>query len=575
MHRRRAGTASLRARAVGMPVRRLWALCGLAAVAVAFSGGEASAQAAAPRLGRWDGHAGSTQVVFTVEQNGRHRRYVVRPVFYCGQGEFSYSERSFVEPFDAWPVGAAGAFRSRIAPFSGRFGADRGTFTTPRTIGSCPGSHVRFTARWDPAVPTARDGTWNVSLPANQPWYTHVGFTTLGMGSLIRSDWTVYGGPFCANYYAGPSVGLLVTADGRFDTTIPGTPGLSPSFQVSGRFLSGAMATGTYTVTGPDCSGQPIAWTARLASPADPPHPAGGDTRLEPPSSSTPRVIRYVALGDSYSSGHGVPPYDPETNVRARGPRQDICHRSRYAYSRQLTLARFELRRSFFACSGATTANVTSIVQYPGERVYQLGHSAALRAADLVTITIGGNDVRFDQTLSDCTRLHDSCKKQRAAILHKATALEPRLITTYAAIRAAVPATAAVIVLGYPQLFPKSGLPRRCQPDEALFTRGTQRFLRRAALLLRATIAAAARRAGVQFVDVTRTFAGHEICGPHGGWINHVEPTVRGPGENSVHPNRAGQAAYARAIAGYIHARIAAHAPLTPAGLPADPPPQR
>lgn len=291
-----------------------------------------------------------------------------------------------------------------------------------------------------------------------------------------------------------------------------------------------------------------------------------------------PRILNYVALGDSYSSGHGVPPYDPATNVRS-GPKRDICHRSKYAYSRVLEIPHFRLKRSFFACSGATTKDVTSIKQYPGETGDQLSHTKALRAADLVTITIGGNDVRFDQVLKNCIRGSHSCNHK--AILDRARNLEPKLISTYAAIRAAVPSTAAVLVLDYPQLFPKHGLPNQCQPDELLFTRSTQRFLRRAASLLRTTIADAARRAGVQFVDVMPIFAGHEICGPDGGWINHIllvpkpgsSPPV-GPGENVAHPNRAGQAAYARAISNYIRARITARAPLTPAGLPADPPPQ-
>jgi lysophospholipase L1-like esterase len=291
--------------------------------------------------------------------------------------------------------------------------------------------------------------------------------------------------------------------------------------------------------------------------------------------------VNYVALGDSYSAGHGVPPYDRGTAVGKPGPAQDLCHRSRYAYSRELSLSRITLRRSFFACAGAQTADVTSRVQWPGERVVQLGHTAELASADLVTLTIGGNDVRFDLILGACSIAQGSCSKpgERAAILAKATSLEPTLIATFSALRAAAPPTAAVLVADYPQLFPAGGLPGRCQPDTTLFKREVQRFLRHAAFVLRATIADAAHRAGVQFVDVMPIFSGHEICGKDGGWMNHLQlrpsggfPPI-GAGENSVHPNRTGQAGYARAIADYIHGRIAAHAQLTPAGLPANPPP--
>jgi lysophospholipase L1-like esterase len=244
-------------------------------------------------------------------------------------------------------------------------------------------------------------------------------------------------------------------------------------------------------------------------------------------------------------------------------------------------LPRFTFRRSFFACAGAVTDDVTNVVQYPGEAVTQLGHTAELSAADLVTLTIGGNDVRFDLVLAACARTSGSCSKpgERAAILSSARKLESKLVATYAAIRSAVP-TAAVLALGYPQLFPAGGLPARCAPDAKLFDRGVQKFLRTAANTLRATIASAARRAGVQFVDVMPIFTGHEICGPKGGWMIHLRvrpqfafPPI-GAAEESVHPDRAGQAGYARAIADYVRSKLAAHAPLTPAGLPANPAPQ-
>jgi lysophospholipase L1-like esterase len=292
----------------------------------------------------------------------------------------------------------------------------------------------------------------------------------------------------------------------------------------------------------------------------------------------------YVALGDSYSAGHGVPPYDPYSNIEAAGPRQDKCHRSKYAFSRELVVRPFIFKRSFFACSGAQTLNVTRDVQWPGEKVVQLGHPE-LATADLVTVSIGGNDVRFDLVLDECTRLKGNCGSHSAGILNSAKELGDTLVSTYSALRAAVPPTATVIALDYPQLFPAGGVPPSCMPEFGLFARRVQKFLRAAGEVLRATIANAARRAGVHFVDVMPIFRGHEICGLRGGWINHIQlrpmpehkipipPKGIGPGEDSVHPNRAGQAAYASAIARYLRARIAARAPLTPAGLPANPAP--
>src|SRR3954447_24676710 len=43
---------------------------------------------------------------------------------------------------------------------------------------------------------------------------------------------------------------------------------------------------------------------------------------------------RYVALGDSYSAGEGVEPYEPRSGDYPEG---DDCHRSLLAYPRLLT----------------------------------------------------------------------------------------------------------------------------------------------------------------------------------------------------------------------------------------------
>jgi lysophospholipase L1-like esterase len=319
------------------------------------------------------------------------------------------------------------------------------------------------------------------------------------------------------------------------------------------------------------------------------PKPASGSGPFLPVAPAATDV-NYVALGDSYSAGHGVMPYDPGTNDR-----RDKCHRSKYAYSRQLELPHVRLVRSFFACAGATTENVVSqttahvhsVLQWPGEHVVQLANTKQLSAADLVTITIGGNDVRFDRVLMACIR-PANCNKYRVAdnapvtgragILANTSALYPKLVETFTQLRAAVPPTAAVLALDYPQLFPAAGLPASCPPDAGLFTKDVQHFLRHAADLLDETEQSAARAAGLQFVDVRPIFDGHEICGRRGGWITHllIRPVPGGPpvGEASVHPNRAGQAAYARAIRDYTDAHSGAHTQLTPKGLPANPTPQ-
>ena len=87
----------------------------------------------------------------------------------------------------------------------------------------------------------------------------------------------------------------------------------------------------------------------------------------------------YVALGDSYSSGTGLQAYRDTTT----------CYRSNLAWPVQLSnsIAAKQgkaVKFTFPACSGAKTADV---------RANQL--SQVTSKADLVTMTIGGNDLGF------------------------------------------------------------------------------------------------------------------------------------------------------------------------------------
>src|SRR5688500_1223392 len=96
---------------------------------------------------------------------------------------------------------------------------------------------------------------------------------------------------------------------------------------------------------------------------------------------SAPAADRYVALGDSYSSGTGTGTYDLDGR----------CQRSRYAYPPRVAKRRSNLKLVFAACAGATTDDVL------------LTQASRLNAATrLVTITIGGNDVGFGDVFSAC-----------------------------------------------------------------------------------------------------------------------------------------------------------------------------
>ena len=224
--------------------------------------------------------------------------------------------------------------------------------------------------------------------------------------------------------------------------------------------------------------------------------------------------VDYVALGDSYSSGVGAPPYDPASGSCLRSPRG---YPQLWATSH--TVSSFQ----FVACGGATTDDVL------GSQV------AALNAnTDLVSITIGGNDVGFASTLSSCVLGSDSAcvNAVNAGRTAATTTLPARLDNTYAAIRARAP-NARVVVLGYPRLISPTG---SC----GLFNLSTVKrtALNEGADVLAGVIAGRASAAGFVHVDARARFEGHGACGSS-PWINRFNLLSV---TESFHPNATGYA---------------------------------
>jgi lysophospholipase L1-like esterase len=91
-------------------------------------------------------------------------------------------------------------------------------------------------------------------------------------------------------------------------------------------------------------------------------------------------TIDYVALGDSYASGTGAPPYSDQA-----------CTRSTRGYPVLWANAHAPSSFANVSCGGATTADVLN---------NQLGPLNA--NTDLVTLQIGGNDVNFANTILSC-----------------------------------------------------------------------------------------------------------------------------------------------------------------------------
>jgi lysophospholipase L1-like esterase len=217
---------------------------------------------------------------------------------------------------------------------------------------------------------------------------------------------------------------------------------------------------------------------------------------------------KYVALGDSYSSGTGTGSYSLSSS----------CLRSTYAYPYLEAQARPNTSLFFVACSGATTTDV-------------MNNQVATVTPDtaLVSITVGGNDAGFSNVVISCTTLGCQTAISNAQSYIRNT-LPGRLNTVYSAIRSRAP-NAKVLVLGYPRLFQSSG----CLGTTGIDA-GERTQLNATADLLDSVIAARAAAYGFTYRSAIGQFTGHAVCSGS-AWLNglNIFNTTE-----SYHPNRPG-----------------------------------
>jgi lysophospholipase L1-like esterase len=235
-------------------------------------------------------------------------------------------------------------------------------------------------------------------------------------------------------------------------------------------------------------------------------------------------TLQYVALGDSYAAGVGAPPYLP-------GP----CLRSNNGYPALLDSEKHIHLQLNATCSGATTSTVAD-TQVP----------ELTPGVELVTLTVGGNDLGFASLAGTCTTATtpDELRLCLQAIRDAVTQLpnlSSDLTNLYGHVADAAP-KALIVVTGYPYLFESN-------PSNPIIT-----AFNSATTALNTTIKDAVNDAGGTYVDVTTPFEHHGIgCSPYPGCLFINDPTIAlPPGAVPFHPNAAGYRAYADAISAAI-----------------------
>jgi hypothetical protein len=273
-----------------------------------------------------------------------------------------------------------------------------------------------------------------------------------------------------------------------------------------------------------------------------------------------------VALGDSFSSGEGVEPFDTGTAVVGTNE----CHRSTYAYAR--VLARdpmLPLALNFGACSGAETKHVKTDKKW-GEAAQ---FSRVSASTEIVSLTIGGNDVGFVNFATAC--VVGTCRIGSPAYttaLDKINGTLPAaLATTYEKLLAST--NAQIYILGYPQVAPPNktatDLPDlRCPyfyssgvdgggsdvPYRWADAVAAQDIVGRINSHIERIIFDKRRLGGanlrLHYVEVNgpdSPFVGHEVCSASNSFFNNLDQYPGHPAY-AFHPNAQGQEAYAKLL---------------------------
>jgi lysophospholipase L1-like esterase len=286
--------------------------------------------------------------------------------------------------------------------------------------------------------------------------------------------------------------------------------------------------------------------------PAEMPRPEPTAARLRP---LTPLEAatwgRYVALGDSYSSGEGA------YGVAADRAAANRCHRTSRSYVHEVARAfRFARGTAFWACSGATTS---SVLRAKGGEPPQVDHLG--KTTSLVTISVGGNDAGFAPVLSRCViklPWNGACQAQGAMIAARMAVLRPSLAGVLEKIAARAP-SARVIVLGYPRLFSETtggGLNNIGVADQRWLNgraRELNELIRQAVQTADQRIVAEHGKGSVEFVDAYSGFAGHEV-GSADPYVNGLDVNLSDlrVEARSFHPTAAGY----RRLAGLVTRQI-------------------
>jgi lysophospholipase L1-like esterase len=262
-------------------------------------------------------------------------------------------------------------------------------------------------------------------------------------------------------------------------------------------------------------------------------------------AAATPAYSRYVALGDSYTSG----PFIPFMRLNPIG-----CGRSTNNYPSLLAATLHVRSFTDISCGGADTTNMTQSQSVPLFGTNPPQFTALRPTTDLVTVGIGGNDDSvFGSVVGTCPGLRDSDPHGAPCKAHFTVNGQDTLLASIAATQVKVTAVvqgihqrsphAKVLVIGYPRIGPATGT---C-PDVLPFADGDYAYLDSIERALNTAAANASKAAGATFIDTYGPSLGHDACAGGNAWIQGQSLNVLAAAP--YHPRKAAMVGEAAIIA--------------------------
>jgi len=322
--------------------------------------------------------------------------------------------------------------------------------------------------------------------------------------------------------------------------------------------LVGSASTGGLSLTASDFSGNYKLFFSTFPTM----YPSNYEGELIP-SSAPP--VEYVAMGDSFSSGEGNPSFEYGTDTSS-----NKCHRSPYAYPRLLQSdSSLDLgSTAFVACSGATTDDVLNGGSGAGNWDEGPQVDALSSDAEVVTITIGGNNIKFGEFAYAC--LFGSCNNSSYEYqeswdvmtdLTRSDYLPTKLDSLFSDIAFHLwqNTSVKVYVVGYPYVITQAswndrgvGICSDFDEDEAI---AAETIVSKLDTVIETAVTDFDDSRFV-YVDPLATgspFLGHELC-RNGSYFNGIETSGALGGDDAYvfHPDTNGQQAYADLIRSYM-----------------------